>query len=137
MPKGKIKNPRWIKCVCQYCDKEFDFYQTSNAKRKACYECLPQEHLQDAAWLRRLVKNKIVQLKGNKCAICGKTYPNIVYDLHHLNSDEKDFNLGNKTSTIKLDEVIKEADKCILVCANCHRMIHAGNVQINIGNDIE
>ena len=76
-------------------------------------------------------------MKGNKCAICGKTYPNNVYDLHHLNGEDKEFNLGNKTSTIKLDKVIKEANKCILVCANCHRMIHSGDVQINVGNDIE
>ena len=137
MPKGKIKEPKWVKCTCQYCGKEFDFYRTASGLRKACYECLPEEHVHDASWLRKLVKNTIVQLKGNKCAICGKTYPNNVYDLHHLNGEDKEFNLGNKTSTIKLDKVIKEANKCILVCANCHRMIHSGDVQINVGNDIE
>lgn len=135
MPKGKITNPKWIKCKCQYCDKEFDYYRTSSATRKACYECLPDEHLGDASWLRRLVKNKAVQIKGGKCAICGQQYPNSVYDFHHLNPEEKDFNLGNKTSTIKWEIVKTEIEKCILVCANCHRMIHSGD--IDIGNDVE
>ena len=137
MPKGKIKEPKWIKCACQFCGKEFDFYQTGTAKRKACYDCVPEGEGNNASLIRRLVKNKVVQLKGNKCALCGKTYPNPVYDLHHLNEEEKEFNLGNKTSTVKLERVLEEADKCILVCANCHRMIHSGDVQIDVENDIE
>lgn len=137
MPKGKLSEPKWIKCTCQFCNKEFEFYQTTSNKRKACYDCLPEGHSNDASLIRRLVKNKIVQLKGNKCAVCGKTYPNAVYDLHHLNSEDKEFNLGNKTSTVKLDKVLAEADKCILVCANCHRMIHSGDVQIDARNGVE
>lgn len=135
MPKGKIANPQWITCKCQYCEKEFEYYRTASTIRKACYECLPDDKLQDASWLRRLVKNKAVKEKGGKCHICHQEYPNSVYDFHHLNPEEKDFNLGNKTSTIKWENVKKELDKCILVCSNCHRMIHSGD--INIGNDVE
>ena len=135
MPKGKIANPQWITCKCQYCGKEFQYYRYSSAIRKACYECLPDEKLHDASHLRRLIKNKAVLLKGGKCQCCNQQYPNSVYDFHHLNPDEKDFNLGNKASTIKWDIVEKEIEKCILVCANCHRMIHSGDIQITIGND--
>ena len=135
MPKGKIANPTWIKIKCQYCDKEFDYYRTSSTIRKACYNCLPDEHLKDASWIRRLIKDKAVREKGGVCNICHQKYPNAVYDFHHLDPNEKDFNLGNKASTVKWDIVKQEIDKCILVCANCHRMIHSGD--ISIGNDTE
>lgn len=135
MPKGKIANPGWIKCKCQYCDKEFDYYRETSSIRKACYECVPDGSGNDAALIRRLVKNKLVRLKGNKCVICNNTYPNAVYDFHHIDPNEKDFNLGNKASTVKMDICLQEIAKCILVCSNCHRMIHSGDIQIAIGND--
>ena len=137
MPKGKIANPGWIKVVCQYCDKEFDYYRETSSIRKACYNCIPEGKNNDAALIRRLVKDKIVRLKGGQCACCKQYYPNAVYDLHHTDPNQKDFNLGNKESTVKLDVCLKEAAKCILVCANCHRMIHSGDIQIAIGNDGE
>lgn len=62
----------------------------------------------NASLIRRLVKDKAVREKGNKCAICGKQYPNYVYDFHHLDPNEKDFNLGNKTSTVKWETVKKK-----------------------------
>ena len=43
---------------------------------------------------------------------------------HHLDPNEKDFNPSN-LKKYKFDDRIKnELDKCILVCANCHREIH-------------
>lgn len=54
-----------------------------------------------------------------------------MYDFHHLNPKEKDFGLGDKTSTVKWDKVQTEIDKCILVCANCHRQIHSGDIIID------
>jgi len=135
MPKGKIANPGWIKVKCQYCDKEFDYYRETSSIRKACYDCIPDGQGHDASLIRRLLKKKIVDSKGNKCCICNKSYPYGVYDLHHLDPNEKDFNFGDKTSTVKVETVMKEAEKCILVCANCHRMIHSGDIQIAVGND--
>ena len=137
MPKGKIAHPGWVKTICQYCDQEFSYYRETSSIRKACYNCIPENKSNDAALIRRLVKNKIIRLKGGKCQVCNNTYPNSVYDLHHIDPNEKDFNLGNKTSTVKMDVCLQEAEKCILVCANCHRMIHSEDIQITIGNDGE
>lgn len=137
MAKGKIANPGWIKVTCVYCDKEFDYYRESSSIRQACYECIPDDKQHDASLKRRLVKEKAVREKGGKCQVCGKTFPSYVFDFHHINPDEKDFNIGNKHATVKWDIVKKEIDKCALVCSNCHRMIHAGDAQLSIGNDTE
>ena len=128
MPKGKINNPGWITCKCQYCGKEFQYYRNTSIIRKSCYECIPEGKNNDAALIRRLVKKKAVNYKGNQCYCCHQQYPLVVYDFHHLDPTQKDFSLGDKTSTIKWDKVQAEIDKCILVCANCHRQIHNGDI---------
>ena len=128
MPKGKLANPEWIKCRCQYCDKEFDYYRETSTVRKSCYKCIPDGKGNDAALIRRLIKQKAVNYKGNKCYCCNISFPLVVYDFHHLDPSQKDFSLSDKTSTVKWDKVKTEIDKCILVCANCHRQIHSGDI---------
>lgn len=138
MAKGKLKNPHWVNAQCQYCDKEFQYYRETSSTRKACFDCIPEGKGKDAALIRRLIKNKAIMSKGSRCYCCKNTFPNSVYDFHHLNPAEKDFALGDKTSTTKWALIEKELEKCILVCANCHRMIHSGDLVLeNIGNDVE
>ena len=48
----------------------------------------------------------------------------------HINSKEKEFGIGEKGYTRSLDKNKQEVDKCILVCANCHREIHEGLINI-------
>lgn len=46
-------------------------------------------------------------------------------DFHHLNPNEKDFNISDRNlPTSDWPRIKNELDKCILVCANCHREIH-------------
>lgn len=47
-----------------------------------------------------------------------------------LDPNQKDFGIGSKGYTRSFDKVKKELDKCICVCANCHREIHAGLIDI-------
>lgn len=131
MPKGKIANPQWITCTCQYCNKNFQYYRETSTYRKSCYDCIPEGKGNDASLIRRLVKKKAVMYKGNQCYCCKQSFPLTVYDFHHLNPNEKDFSLGDKTSTVKWDKIEKEIDKCILVCANCHRMIHSKDILLD------
>lgn len=138
MAKGRIKNPQWMKINCQYCEKEFDYYRETSSIRKACYDCIPDGKGNDVALIRRLLKAKSVKAKDSKCFCCQNSFPNSVYDFHHLNPKEKDFGFGDKTSTVKWDIIQIELDKCIMVCANCHRMIHSGDIVLeNVGNDVE
>lgn len=68
---------------------------------------------------RHRKKEVLVEYKGGKCQICGYDRCIQALDFHHLNPDEKDFSLSSSSKS--LDELKKEADKCILVCSNCHR----------------
>lgn len=45
-------------------------------------------------------------------------------DFHHLNPDEKDFDISRSKTSKLTDHIKRELDKCILVCKNCHGEIH-------------
>ena len=82
---------------------------------------------------QREFKQKLVDLKGGKCVKCGFNKSNAALQFHHVDPSEKDFTFSKyrNTSFEKNKEVImKELDKCILVCANCHFMIHEGGIVI-------
>lgn len=74
--------------------------------------------------IRRRNKIKLVEYKGGKCERCGYDKCIDALEFHHLNPDEKDFGLSCG-ETRSLEKLKKEVDKCIMVCANCHREIHA------------
>lgn len=73
--------------------------------------------------------NQIIIIKelGGSCARCGLTYPPPVYDFHHVNPSKKSFRLDKSMFSLKLERLRAEAAKCVLLCSNCHRMVHAFN----------
>ena len=65
--------------------------------------------------------NEIKEAKG--CQRCGVTNP-VVLEFHHVRG-KKDKNLSDLAMRCASIERIKtEVDKCEVVCANCHRIIH-------------
>lgn len=79
---------------------------------------------------RKRLKEMIVEYKGGKCVICGYNKHVGAFDLHHLDESKKEFGLSTRGLTRSWEKLKAEADKCILVCANCHREIHAGVVTV-------
>src|SRR5574343_562957 len=70
----------------------------------------------------RKKKDILVAALGGICTICGLAYPPEVFDFHLVNPDEKDFSIRDGKGIKKsLDEI----KKCILLCANCHRVVHS------------
>lgn len=72
-------------------------------------------------WFRELIK-------GLSCAIC-KEDNFTCLDFHHKNPLIKKENVMRMLKQYRSKKtVIEEANKCILVCSNCHRKIHAGEI---------
>ena len=63
--------------------------------------------------------------RGNGCTRCEETDP-VCLDMHHLDPTKKESKISNiVTKGGAWDRIMKEAAKCIIVCANCHRKLHA------------
>lgn len=73
---------------------------------------------------RRKVKEELVKYKGGCCERCGYNKYIGALEFHHKEPSQKDFSVANKGATKSLDFLKTEVDKCMLVCANCHREIH-------------
>ena len=72
-------------------------------------------------WRQR--KLDAIQYKGGKCERCGyNKYPDVL-EFHHIDSTQKEAN-WSKMRLWSWNKVLIELDKCMMVCANCHREIH-------------
>ncbi len=67
--------------------------------------------------------------RGGKCELCGFDKHFKCLDFHHKNPKEKSFDVS-KGSGFPVDKLRQETDKCLLVCKNCHALIHAGVIEI-------
>ena len=97
-------------------------------KRK--YADRREELIKAVAKRRKKIKALSIEYKGGKCQICSYDKYQGALDLHHVNPKEKDFGIADKGYTRSWEKVKVELDKCILVCATCHREVEAGITQL-------
>jgi 5-methylcytosine-specific restriction endonuclease McrA len=86
---------------------------------------------------RKKVKTLAVAYKGGCCQICGYSKCIDALEFHHIDSSEKKFGIGHKGYTRSWERVREELDKCILLCANCHREVESGITQLSVEKQIE
>ena len=70
------------------------------------------------------------------CVLCGESEL-AVLDFHHRSEDDKSFNLSGAACAKSLTTLHAEALKCVVVCANCHRRLHAGLADLPEGDSDE
>jgi transposase-like protein len=75
---------------------------------------------------RRRIKRELVEGAGGRCQICGFYEHPAALQFHHLDPQKKDFHLASGGLTRSLARIRKEAEKCVLLCANCHALVEAG-----------
>lgn len=80
---------------------------------------------------RQQLKKMAIEYKGGKCFICGYNRCDAALEFHHLDPSEKDFGVAQNGYTRGWEKIKKELDKCICVCANCHREIHNGIINLD------
>jgi len=76
------------------------------------------------AWRARR-KVRLVYAFGSRCGQCGLVDDPVVYDFHHLDPAEKDFQLTSG-KMVAWETLVAEAKKCAMICSHCHRKYHSG-----------
>jgi hypothetical protein len=128
-------------CITCKIDKSFEeFHKKTSSKdgrRNKCKECCSaysRSHYNKSEERKQGVRDNVRAFKKRTrgwlnqyktergCAKCPENAPYCL-DFHHLR--DKEFNIG---STIRLcwgkQRLLKEIEKCIILCSNCHRKEH-------------
>lgn len=127
IPAGKInKNfPGYKFCPRCKVDKTLDRFYTRKSRSGYsgfCKDCNSEYRMER----QRKFKKECVEYKGGECIACGYDRCQGAMDFHHKDPKTKKFGIAKRRSLIFDQEVIDELDKCMLLCATCHREIHAG-----------
>ncbi len=79
---------------------------------------------------RKKIRENAIEYKGGKCEVCGYNTTIEALEFHHSDPTKKDFGISCKGYTRSWEKVRNELDKCHLLCANCHREVHAKKLQL-------
>lgn len=75
---------------------------------------------------RKKVREMAIHHKGGRCQCCGYDKCKDSLEFHHLVRDKKSFGISAKGYTRSWRAIEEELEKCIMLCANCHREWHSG-----------
>lgn len=98
------------------------------AYRRAYYYKNRQSHYDRNEKTQNEIK-QFIQESKDKCIICGET-EKICLDFHHLR-DKKD-NIAFVHNYGSMKRAKEEVSKCVVLCSNCHRKVHAGIINTDI-----
>jgi len=63
---------------------------------------------------------------GGTCHGCRRDGHPAIFEFHHWNASEKEFGISETGIPRRWERVVAELAKCVMLCANCHREVHAG-----------
>jgi len=107
-----------MQCGYRNCSNEL----TEGKERFCSPSCKNTYHVDKR---RKKLKTLAMQHLGGKCERCGYSKCHQALEFHHRDPTQKDFGIGHKGYTRAWEKVRVEIEKCVLVCSNCHREIHA------------
>jgi 5-methylcytosine-specific restriction endonuclease McrA len=104
---------------------EVEFFRRPDGNYR-CSKCRSQSV---SAWRRR-VKRKLIERAGGRCVLCGYDRHPAALQFHHVDPATKSFTLSRQGVTRSFSEAAAEADRCVLLCGNCHAEVEAGHVDL-------
>lgn len=82
---------------------------------------------------RRQRKLRAIAYMGSTCYSCHRDGPPALFEFHHWDAAEKDFGLSESGIPRRWEKTLAELAKCVMLCANCHREVHAGVRELDEG----
>lgn len=106
--------------VCKLCQREY--------KRKHYY-ANKESHYKRNEKTNKKCRDYVDQYKSQHfCPFCKEKEP-ICLDFHHLRDKTK--NIAEMIGDGSFLKLKKEIEKCIILCSNCHRKLHAGIINLS------
>jgi|DEB0MinimDraft_4_1074332.scaffolds.fasta_scaffold21582_2 hypothetical protein len=123
--------------TCKESKKESQFPVNGNGLRTECKLCHSARYraiyqndpnIREKHRKRRKERKAFLNSLKEPCVICGESDP-VVIDFHHIDPSTKTAGVTDLRNC-KNETIIAEVQKCVCLCANCHRRVHAGTVEI-------
>ena len=108
------------KCECTKHLSEFYNKRGKKGSSSYCKECTKTQ----TTVRQRQIKVLCLEYKGGSCEKCGYSKCIAALEFHHKDPAQKDPSFGNFKLRQFNDKFKEELDKCLLLCANCHREEH-------------
>lgn len=109
--------------VCRECNKEVS---------KKYYNLDKKRHIINVGKRNKKVRKEnidyINSIKSVGCRFCPEDDV-CCLDFHHLVSEEKENCIARLTAH-SIETIQKEIEKCVVICSNCHRKLHAGKIKL-------
>lgn len=106
--------------------KQRDRYSKDESMRKRKAATLQQRRKDRSEWLKNYKENQ-------SCFVCGES-DSACLEFHHKDPSQKEelvSRLINQAASMKM--VLNEIEKCVILCANCHRKLHADRFSLWLG----
>jgi ribosomal protein L44E len=100
-----------------------------------CANCHRTRHAREDAELvdmhpsaesRRRTKLRAVAWFRGSCDGCDEVHSAQLFDFHHRDASDKQFGIATDGIARSWEKIVAELEKCVMLCANCHREVHAG-----------
>ena len=133
----RLKSGTAARCKSCTCEYKREYYASSkgnakikayierNKEKRSTYNKHYSQKYRDAQF-KNQKKLEFCLYKGGHCSECGLAVTEdtiAAFDFHHIEPSEKEYTPSDMLM-LKKEKVFKELDKCILLCSNCHRILH-------------
>jgi len=115
-------------------EKRREYHAKYYRERLAADPAFKAKHYQHKsrvkAEYRKRAAKIIAEFRINGCRVCGEL-ESCCLSAHHVDPSEKDFDIANIIRCQrKLEHLVSELRKCVCLCENCHRKLHAGVINL-------
>ena len=120
--------------ICNSCKIEKPLGAFHKTPRASCKECVNKSskkwrdnNLEQARGYFTNNRKLISEWKAERgCKLCGEK-DSCCLDMHHTDPKTKD---KDPSRIGKFETFLKEVEKCVVLCRNCHAKVHAGVCEI-------
>lgn len=113
--KTKVRQRKCKKCYNEYSRW---YYRTKDKTKQI-------KRTRNNARQRRL---RFIEFKSQcKCQFCPENAPECL-DFHHIDPKGKLADVSDMIYRVSEKRMYNEIKKCVVVCSNCHRKLHAGTM---------
>jgi len=119
-----MKEPKY----CKYCTDVIPKEERVNGKQYCSKVCSRLAHNARQRVARKITMGEFLSMKESVgCQICAYDTCGACLDFHHLDGNGKENRISHYGWYNELENTIKEMEKCVILCKNCHLELHYFN----------